>query len=92
LSMSETSVSWNSWEVLNSPLLVGSIVASPVSKMSSFTVSSSPNINAESGVSSVVESLGSSVESDALISELVVSHDKSFTSLNTEVELVGDSP
>jgi hypothetical protein len=56
LAVFESSVLWNSWPVLDLPPLVGTSVTSPVSSMLVLSVGSSPNINTESLVSTVMES------------------------------------
>jgi len=66
-------------------------VASPVSGVLVLTVPSTPDVNTESHVSSVVESGSSSVVVDRLLSGFVGSHDDSLTLTDTLVVLVGNS-
>jgi hypothetical protein len=56
LTVFEASVLGNSWIVLDLPLLVGTSVTSPVCIMLVLFVLSSPNVNTESLVSTIVES------------------------------------
>jgi len=89
LAVLESNVPWNSWEVLDLPLLVCTVVAFPVSGL--LVLSVLRKIDSESHVSSVVESGSSSVVVDRLLSGSVSSHDESLTLTDTLVVLVGNS-
>ena len=68
LSAFESSVLWSIWDIADLPLLVFAAVTTPVGIDVVLLVLSSPNLSTHSSISSVVESLGSCVVVDRLLS------------------------